>query len=172
VVVHWLTGILNIIIELEEVPDVLKCGIVVPIYKGAGKDPLNPCNYRGITITSVVCKVLESLILTHLQCIYADANVPHLNQSAYQRNVSCADAIFATKEAISRYISDGCNVFMCQYDLQKAFDSVEYPVLLQRLFDVGVNGKCWRLIRSFYTNATYFCTGVKTAFSQRLLFNG
>jgi len=99
VVVHWLTRILNIIIELEEVPDVLKCGVVVPIYKGAGKDPLNPCNYRGITITSVVCKVLESLILTRLQCIYAETNVPHLNQSAYQRNVSCADAIFATQEA-------------------------------------------------------------------------
>jgi len=43
---------------------------------------------------------------------------------------------------------------MCQYDRQKAFDSVEYPVLLQRLFDVGVNGQCWRLIHSFYTNAT------------------
>ena len=43
---------------------------------------------------------------------------------------------------------------MCLYDLQKAFDSVEYPILLQRLFDVGVNGKCWRLIRSFYKNTT------------------
>ena len=27
---------------------------------------------------------------------------------------------------------------MCLYDLQKAFDSVEYPILLQTLFDVGV----------------------------------
>ena len=43
---------------------------------------------------------------------------------------------------------------MCLYDLQKAFDSVEYPILLQRLFDVRVNGKCWRLIRSFYKNTT------------------
>ena len=39
---------------------------------------------------------------------------------------------------------------MCLYDLQKAFDSVEYPVLLEKLFDVGVNGKCWRLIKNWY----------------------
>ena len=39
---------------------------------------------------------------------------------------------------------------MCLYDLQKAFDSVEYPVLLENLYDVGVNGKMWRLLKSWY----------------------
>lgn len=28
---------------------------------------------------------------------------------------------------------------------------MEYPVLLQRLFDIGVNGKLWRLIRNWYS---------------------
>ena len=153
-VVKWLAGLLNAIVVLEEIPEMMKCGVVIPVYKGAGKDPLNPSNYRGITIASVVCKLLESLLLSRLQLVYADANIPHLNQSAYRRNVSCADAIFATQETVSRYISEGSNIFMCLYDLQKAFDSVEYPILLQRLFDVGVNGKCWRLIRSFYKNTT------------------
>ena len=39
---------------------------------------------------------------------------------------------------------------MCLYDLQKAFDSVEYPVLLEKLYDVGMNGKMWRLLKSWY----------------------
>ena len=30
---------------------------------------------------------------------------------------------------------------MCLYDLHKAYDSVEYAVLLDRLFEVGVNGR-------------------------------
>ena len=34
---------------------------------------------------------------------------------------------------------------MCLYDLQKAFDSVEYSVLLEKLYGVGVIGKMWRL---------------------------
>ena len=39
---------------------------------------------------------------------------------------------------------------MCLYDLQKAFDSVEYPVLLQKLYDCCVNGKMWRLLKNWY----------------------
>ena len=39
-VIRWLTRILNAVVELEAVPDVLKSGFVIPIYKGSGKDPL------------------------------------------------------------------------------------------------------------------------------------
>ena len=39
---------------------------------------------------------------------------------------------------------------MCLYDLQKAFNSVEYPLLLTRVFGAGVNGKTWRLLWSWY----------------------
>ena len=39
---------------------------------------------------------------------------------------------------------------MCLYDLQKAFDSVEIPVLLGRLFQARVNSKAWCILRSWY----------------------
>ena len=39
---------------------------------------------------------------------------------------------------------------MCLYNLEKAFDSVEYPILLDFLYAAGINGKCWRLIRNWY----------------------
>ena len=38
---------------------------------------------------------------------------------------------------------------MCLYDLQKAFDAVEYLVLLE-CYDVSVNSKLWRLLKSWY----------------------
>ena len=44
---------------------------------------------------------------------------------------------------------------MCLYDLQKAFDSVEYPVLLEKLFDAGVNGKMWTFLKNWYESC--FC---------------
>ena len=75
----------------------------------------------------------------------------------YQENVSCADAIFATLEIINRYLQEDCNVFMCLYDLQKVFDSVEIPVLLQRLFEVGVNSKTWCLLRIRIATAIASC---------------
>ena len=39
---------------------------------------------------------------------------------------------------------------MCLYDLCKAFDSVEYPVLLTRLREAAVAGRTWRIIRDWY----------------------
>ena len=89
-----------------------------------------------------------------MERVLAKAGFPHLNQSAFRRHVGCADAIFASQELIARYISDGSTVYMCLFDLQKAFDSVEFPVLLDRLFSIGINGKTWRLIRDWYAGGT------------------
>ena len=53
-------------IDLESVPDSLKRGVVVLVYKGSGKDPLQVESYRGVTLSSVVTKVLEFLVLERL----------------------------------------------------------------------------------------------------------
>ena len=75
--------------------------------------------------------------------------MPHINQLAYRKWVSCTDAIFATQEAIARYLRDGSKVYMCLFNLQKAFDSIEYPALLSHFYKVGINGKLWRVLRNW-----------------------
>ena len=50
------------------------------------------------------------------------------------------------------YIQEGSSTFQYFYDLDKAFDSVEYCVLLHHLYRSGINGKAWRVIRSFYAD--------------------
>ena len=82
-VVIWLLRILNAVVELEVVPDVLKEGFIVPVYKGGGKDPLRVDSYRGVTLTSVVAKVLEFLFLERLRIVFMEAGLPHVYQSAY-----------------------------------------------------------------------------------------
>ena len=53
-------------------------------------------------------------------------------------------------EAVSQFAQLGESMYMCFYDLQKAFDSVQYPVLPKRLYEAGISGKTWRLIRDWY----------------------
>ena len=49
---------------------------------------------------------------------------------------------------------------MCLYDLEKAFDSVEFSVLLKRLFHAGINSNTWRLLRSWYSDGwSLVCLG-------------
>ena len=119
-VVIWLMRILNAIMELKVVQDVLKRGVIVPVYKGGGKNPLKVDNYRGATVTSMVAiyKGLELLVLERLQSIFIEVGLPHVNQTAYRKAVSCADAIFTTQEVIARYLRGGavstCACMICR----------------------------------------------------------
>ena len=82
-----------------------------------------------------------------------DKGLPHHGQTAYRKGISCADAIFSTEEAVLQRMRDGEHPTLCCFDLEKAFDSIEYPVLLEHLFKLGINGKCWRLLHNWYSNA-------------------
>jgi len=53
-VVLWLKGILIAIVEIEEIPEELKCGVMILIYKSARKNALNMNNYRGVALTLII----------------------------------------------------------------------------------------------------------------------
>ena len=43
---------------------------------------------------------------------------------------------------------------MMLYDLEKAFDNIEYSVLLDHLYQSGANARMWRLVKSWYSSPT------------------
>ena len=149
----WLCQLFNNTLELEAIPSAFKLGTIFPIYKGKGKDPLSTKSYRGITLTSVLAKTLEYVLLDRILPTLSDRNIPQLTQTAYQKGVSCAEAIFACQEVISKVTREGDSVYSCFYDLASAFDTVEYPVLLESMHNAGISGKAWRLIKQWYTNS-------------------
>ena len=95
----WIKQVVNAIIEFEFVPVSLKLGIITPLYKSGGKDPLDTNSYRGITLSPpVLAKLLESLNLKWLRGILPDNGLLHINQTAYHKKILCAKAIFSTLE--------------------------------------------------------------------------
>ena len=71
-----------------------------------------------------------------------------------RKSISCVDAIFATQEVLLNLVRQGSNPYLCFYDIEKAFDSIEFPILLQHMYDAGINGKCWRVIKNWYSQST------------------
>ena len=106
----WLKRIFNTIIHLEQIPSSFKLGMIVPVHKGKGRDPLICNSYRGITLTSLLSKCLEVIIL---QSLFLERGFPHPSQTAYQRGLSCTDAIFSTQEAILNHIREGDTPYLC-----------------------------------------------------------
>ena len=74
----WLKQIFCAFIKLEQIPSSLLTGIICPIYKGKGKDPLSCNSYRGITITSALTKVFEFTIPNRLLPVLQDSCHPAL----------------------------------------------------------------------------------------------
>ena len=150
----WLKKIFNRIVSFEKVPDSLNEGLIIPVHKGKGKDPFLPGNYRGITLSSVICKLFEIILLQRLTPFLEKAGVPDFAQTAYQKGLSCADAIYATQEALLTHVRHGGKLFLCFYDIEKAFDLVELPILLRQLHTIGLDGKFWCLLKHWYSTSS------------------
>ena len=86
----------NRIIALKEIPTCLNEGLIISVYKGNGKDPLLPDSYRGITLSSVITKLFEIVLLQRLTPLLEEVGFADFSQTAYQKGISCSDAIFAT----------------------------------------------------------------------------
>ena len=60
-----LTKLFNLSLQLKQLSDVWKEALITPIFKSKGSAQ-DITNYRPISITSVICKVLEKIIFKHL----------------------------------------------------------------------------------------------------------
>ena len=80
-----------------------------------------------------------------------DLQLPDFLQTAYQKGLSCSDAVFTTQEALLIHLRESGHPYLCLFDLEKAIELL--LVLLKNLFNIGINGKCFHIIESWYTAA-------------------
>ena len=128
--------------------------LLFPYTKGREKNPLLTSSYRGISLITIVSKLFERIVLNECLPVLQGADIPHCTQTAYQAGISCSDPTEVVQEAIRSLIQHGGTDFQLFYDLEKAFDSVEYCVLLDHLYKAGISGKSWRIIKSVYDRPT------------------
>ena len=69
--------------------------------------PLQVNSYQGITLSPVLSKIFEIVLLQRLSPLLQDSGSPHILQTAYQRGVSCMDAIFASQETLLTHHREG-----------------------------------------------------------------
>ena len=87
-------------ISTKTVSIVLKEGILTPIFKKG--DPSNPGNYRGITVTPVLLKILEHIINTRHNQIFM--SIQSRIQKGFTPGCSSLNAAFI----LTRVYSGGC----------------------------------------------------------------
>ena len=135
-------------------PSVLKIAKVRPLFKKG--DPREVNNYRPIALTSSFSKIFEKALASQITNFLEDNNLLHPHQYGYRRSISTADAIAYSLETIVQGLEDKHSTVGVFLDLSKAFDKVEYEILLAILQKLGLHQSLINLVRSFLTNRKQF----------------
>ena len=145
-----LAYIINLSITTSTFPDDMKIARVRPLFKK--KDKTDVCNYRPISILSVVSKILEKAVLVQVEKYFIAHNVLYEFQSGFRHNFSTETCLIHLLDFIRTEISYGRYVGMVLLDLQKAFDTVNHDILLNKLHAMGFNDTCQKWFKSYLTH--------------------
>ena len=142
----YLLNVMKYIISSQNISSVLKEGLLTTTYKKG--DWSNPVNYRGITVTPVILKILEH-ILSEMH-----NKILHKTQSNLQKGFTAGSSSIVAALILSECIYEAKNtkatLFITTLDAQKAFDVVDHKMLLRKLYLDDIRGNNWLILQNLY----------------------
>ncbi|GAB0204856.1 mitochondrial enolase superfamily member 1 [Grus japonensis] len=145
--VEVLTKPLSIIYQqswlAREVPVDWRLANVMPIYKKGWKE--DPGNYRPVSLTLVLGKVMEQIIPSAITWHLQDNKVISLRQHGFMKGKSCLTNLIPFCDKVACLVEEGKAVDVVYLDFSKAFDTVSHSILLENLAAHGLDGHtlCW-----------------------------
>src|ERR1700690_652683 len=129
------------------VPNAFGMGFVVPIIKDKCGDVSSVDNYRPITLSPVISKVFESLLLLK----YSERMKTDDLQFGFKKGIGCSNAIFALRQVVEYFNDRGSNVYIASLDASKAFDRVNHFQLFVILMKMGLPPSFVNIIVNWYS---------------------
>ena len=130
-----------------ELPEDWRVANICPIFKKGNR--ANPSHYRPVSLTSVVCKVLEHIVSTNLMSHLDSHGIITDRQHAFRKDRSCTTQLCTVLHDWSESIDQGLQTDAFILDFAKAFDSVPHERLKAKLHRYGITGKTLGWIDNF-----------------------
>jgi len=134
ILIMQLKTLFQLILVHGYVPNSFGFGVSVPLVKDKAGNINNVDNYRAITLSPVISKLFEMVLLS----ICDDSLVTDPLQFGFKENVGCSEAIFTLKSTIGYFIDRGSPVYVASLDISKAFDKVNHYKMYESLLSAGV----------------------------------
>ena len=125
------------------VPDDLKIAKIIPLFKK--KDDTKFENYRPIALLPIFSKILEKVVFRQMYKYVTDNDILSKSQHGFRNNHSTETAIIELTDYLKMHIDNKHVPIALFLDLSKAFDTIDFEILLIKLRHIGVNGSeiCW-----------------------------
>ena len=104
-------------LDIHLYPNEFCNGIIVPLLNCKHGDAIQLDMYRGITLSPVLSKLFESVLLD-LFLTSSDL------QFGFKKNLGCSHALFAFNETVRYFMNNNSLAFWAFLDISKAFDKV------------------------------------------------
>ena len=143
-----LTALYNNILTSHDIPEDWRTAIITAIFKKGAKS--DPGNYRPVSLTCIICKILESIIY--------DAIIEHLiknkllskNQYGFISKRSASLQLLAVLQLWCSILDESGNeIHDINMDFMKAFDTVPHRRLIKKLRSYGITGDILLWIEAF-----------------------
>jgi len=151
-IIPLFTRIINCSISSGLFPSIWNSGKIIPVHKNGSKTSLS--NYRPICISSVMGKVVETVIrskfLFHLERILPE------NMFGFRKSKSTQDCVTLLTDRIFELKASGQKVAVLALDASAAFDCLSHDVILSSMKILGVGPKMIIWSKNFIAGSTQF----------------
>ena len=148
-----LSIIYNLSLTTGKVPQIWKEGVVTAIFKNKGKRS-HASNYRAITLTSIVCKILEKIIVELLEAHLRRNLLKTAKQHGFTPKKSTTTNLIEALNIWSEALSHNLPVDIIYLDYEKAFDKVPHHRLILQLSKYGITENILNWIKDYLKNRT------------------
>lgn len=145
-----ITHLINACITTSIYPNDLKLGIIRPVHKKGSFTDIN--NYRPITILSCIDKIVEKYFGHQLNQYLSLNKIIHDNQYGFQQKKNTVQLLSKFTNEVNGYLNAKQNVLAIFVDFSKAFETLNYPTLYQKLQQGGIQGPLLEWFKDYHTN--------------------
>ncbi|KAI5725321.1 hypothetical protein M8J77_013834 [Diaphorina citri] len=142
-----LTHIFNESLSTGVFPFEWKSANVVPLQKVSSPSSCN--DYRPISLLPILSKALEKLAIWQIMEFVESQSKLDLFQSGFRRRHSTATALVKVTDDVRLSLDAGKATILVLLDMSKAFDSVDFDVLIATLKGMGLSDNTLSWIGSY-----------------------
>ena len=147
-----LEKIFTLSLSSGECPEDWRSANVTPIHKKG--DRTVPSNYRPVSLTSQVCKVLESIVRKHILEHLAANNILSDKQHGFREGRSCLTNLLELVESWTEILDENDGIDVAYLDFRKAFDLVSHRHLLFKMSKYGIKQQVLNWVKAFLSQRT------------------